>query len=200
MLKGQGSSGDFLTGGSGIDIIDGGPGTDRLVERFPSSTNIRLSDTHLHVDSETDELRNVEVAELWGGDGGVTIDARSFRGPTLLYGGVGADRLFSGDGSDQLFGLGGNDILDSGGGNDWLLGAAGRDTLRAGAGDDVLRGQGGTGDLLIGGTGSDRLDGGAGADILIRDDDDAVVEDAADRIIVEVSAVFASSGDWLDDV
>ena len=182
LLRGQGSSGDFLTGGPGIDVIDGGAGTDRLVESFPNSTNIRLSETHLHVDSETDEIRNIEVAEIWGGDGGVTIDARSFSGPVLLYGGAGDDRLFSGNGNDQLFGMAGDDILDSGSGNDWLLGAAGRDVLRAGDGDDVLRGQGSSGDRLIGGAGADLLDGGAGSDFLIRDDEDNIVMDALDLL------------------
>ena len=184
LLRGQGSSGDFLTGGPGIDVIDGGAGTDRLVESFPGSTSILLTQTQLHVDSEPDEVRNVEVAEIWGGNGGVTIDARSFSGSTLLYGGAGADRLFPGNGNDQLFGMAGDDTLDSGGGNDWLLGAAGRDVLRAGDGDDVLRGQGSSGDRLIGGAGADRLDGGGGRDAILFDTDDTVIPDVLDILFL----------------
>lgn len=183
LLKGQGSSGDQLTGGRGLDTIDGGTGNDRLVESFPASTNIGLTETHLHVDDETDELRSIEQAEIHGGDGGVTIDARSFRGSAALYGGAGIDRLFSGDNNDQLFGLAGDDILDSGSGNDWLLGAAGRDVLRGGDGDDILRGQGSSGDRLIGGLGADRLDGGVGSDLIFTDVLDTVINDVLDVIV-----------------
>ena len=200
LLKGQGSSGDRLTGGTGFDTVDGGSGSDRLVEHFPGAKNIRLSETHLHVDDETDELRSIETAEVRGGNDGVTIDARSFRGATLLYGGAGADRLFSGDGNDRLFGLAGDDSLDSGNGDDWLLGSAGRDTLRGGSGNDNLRGQGSSGDRLIGGPGIDGLDGGPGADIIIFTAGDNIVIDAQDVLVEDVSAVFAASDDWIDEV
>jgi len=200
LLKGQGSSGDTLTGGPGADTLDGGAGADRIDEEFTITRNISLTRTELRTDDETDVLRSIETAVIQGGDGGVTIDTRTFTGAVILYGGAAADRLFSGAGSDQLFGMAGDDTLDSGAGNDWLLGSAGRDVLRGGNGNDNLRGQGGSGDRLIGGPGIDAMDGGAGEDIITRDGEDIVIEDTSDITIAELNVAFDSSDDWMNEL
>ena len=180
-LLGQGSSGDRLRGGLGDDTLDGGAGVDTVEEA--GDQDFTLADGSLTGGSTgTDNLIDIEQAELTGGDSGNVIDASGFTGSVTVNGGNGADQITGGaivdliygndgddtinggGGDDIVHGMGGDDIIDGGDGNDTLRGGAGRDTITGGAGDDQLFGQGGTGDVLSGGAGNDLIDGGAGVD------------------------------------
>jgi Ca2+-binding RTX toxin-like protein len=165
-IRGQ-SGDDTITAGQGDDTIDGGDGTDNLVAF--GNVNFTLTDVSL-VGAGTDQLANLEAAELAGGFSGNLLDASGFSGNTILRGFAGPDTLVAGSGNDILIGYGGRDRLFGNDGDDTLLGSAGSDYLDGGAGDDRLRGQGSSRDELFGGTGNDHLDGGAGSDSLSGDD------------------------------
>ncbi len=163
VIRGQGSSRDTLTGGAGDDLLDGG-GQDVLFES--GDANFVLTDTLL-TGLGNDTLIGLVEATLIGGASANTINASSYTGYALLYGGNGNDTLIGNNIANFLNGEGGDDSLVGNGGNDNLFGGAGRDTLDGGAGDDRLRGLGGSGDILIGGLGNDLLDGGAGTDRIV---------------------------------
>jgi Ca2+-binding RTX toxin-like protein len=165
-IRGQ-SGDDVITGGRGNDTIDGGDGSDNLIES--GNVDFTLTDVSL-LGVGTDQLANLETAELAGGFSGNLFDASAFSGNTILRGLAGADTLVGGSGNDILIGYSGRDRLFGNDGNDTLLGSAGSDYLDGGDGNDRLRGQGGSHDELFGGAGDDKLDGGAGNDSLNGDD------------------------------
>jgi Ca2+-binding RTX toxin-like protein len=125
------------------DVVDGGPGTDRIEGDYTS----RFSDTDPPVaitfaggaddgrPGEGDDLRSVE--KVWLNVGGTftgTDGPDEFRlsqvgTPSTMAGGGGDDRLRSGDGPDHLDGGAGNDSVDGGFGDDVLIGGPGRDTI-----------------------------------------------------------------------
>ncbi|NQV25720.1 MAG: hypothetical protein HQ518_15285 [Rhodopirellula sp.] len=174
-IRGQ-SQNDVLTGGLGDDTLDGGDGWDSLFES--ENVDFTLTDVSL-IGVGTDQLANLESAELEGGFLGNLLDASAFTGNTILRGLAGSDTLIGGSGNDILIGYAGHDSLVGNGGDDTLLGSAGSDTLDGGSGNDQLRGQGGSGDQLFGGAGDDDLDGGAGQDTLNGDDGQDTLSGAA---------------------
>ena len=108
-----------ITGGLGADNIDGGGGTNTLIET--GDANFTLTDASLARGADVDTLTNIDRAELTGGAGANTIDANGFTGTA------------------NLSGLGGDDVLIGGSGSDTLIGGAGNDTLRGGAGSDTYQ-------------------------------------------------------------
>lgn len=158
------SAGEFVTGGSDANRVDGRGGNDSIYVN----------------------------GVLRGGDGDDTLacggptGCRAFGGAgnDSLSSGFGNDALDGGAGNDELIGLPGDDVLDGGLGDDTLLGdfaegassRGGADTLRGGPGRDHVNG----------GPGADRIDGGSGADLLLALDysRDAVTCGAgADRLL-----------------
>ncbi|MEL6494791.1 MAG: CAP domain-containing protein [Cyanobacteria bacterium J06623_7] len=126
LLKG-GDGDDTLIGHEGDDTLYGGAGSDRLY--VASNDRITLSDTQVTGDG-TDIFSNIEFANLYGGSGNNTIDARNATnistvirgegGNDTLRGGESHDTILGGDGNDVLFGEGGNDTLNGNGGIDRL--------------------------------------------------------------------------------
>lgn len=123
-----GSGADALTGsafnntftaGAGADVINGGGGSDIVVES--ADANFTLTNTALTIGATTDMLVSIERAILTGGTTGNSMDASAFTGSTTLKGEAG------------------NDILIGGSGSDLLIGGAGDDTLRGGAGSDIYQ-------------------------------------------------------------
>ncbi|MGD1911091.1 MAG: SGNH/GDSL hydrolase family protein [Rivularia sp. (in: cyanobacteria)] len=126
----SGDSGiNILLGGLGNDKLNGGSGNDLLIGSFGNDT-------------------------LNGGFGN-----------DFLNGGIDDDKLNGGFGDDKLNGSVGNDLLNGGFGNDTLNGGFGNDKLNGGIGNDELEGSAGD-DLLNGGIGNDSLNGGSGNDLL----------------------------------
>jgi Ca2+-binding RTX toxin-like protein len=140
-----GSDGEFesFRPEGGDDVVDGGPGVDRIdYQNAPAPVVLDLrAGTAQDGFGGNDAFTGIEDA--WGG----RADDQMFgdRGDNLLVGRAGADLLGGRRGSDQLRGEAGNDQLS---------GDRGRDTLDGGAGDDVLSGGRGR-DTLIGGDGAD---------------------------------------------
>ena len=83
------------------------------------------------------------------------------KGPNVVVGTPGNDRLKGTKGRDILCGLGGRDRLKGKKGRDLLLGGDGRDRLAGGGGRDLLRGGKGV-DRMNGGGKRDRCHGGPG--------------------------------------
>lgn len=149
-----GAGADWLAGGSGDDVLNGHAGIDVLVEAGNH-------DFVLKPDALTgpgnDRLRNIERAELTGGDDDNRMDASAFDGPVsmfgaggndVLIGGNADDRLAGGPGSDRINGRAGNDVLEGNEDDDRVIGGGGNDRLTGGHGDDVLKGQGGVDSLV----------------------------------------------------
>jgi Ca2+-binding RTX toxin-like protein len=126
-LTGGASANTFdISGWTGAGSLDGGAGTDTLIEsRASAATGVTmiLTDATLVVGAEgTKSLSSIERAILRGGSGNDTLNASTFSGSAILIGGAG---------SDTLNGSGGRDIL---------IGGLGADTLNGGGGDDIVIG------------------------------------------------------------
>ncbi|HFD81385.1 MAG TPA: hypothetical protein ENK05_13485, partial [Gammaproteobacteria bacterium] len=159
--------------GNSIEIIDGGPGDNRIA-------GTRGYDT---IDLSATIVRNIDRIDGGAGNDiltGTPNDDRIIGGPgrDLLNGGAGDDTFLI-EGTDTAF-----DTFNGGEGRDRILGGAGDDTIRLrgfGVGNSIEIIDGGPGDNRIAGTRGydtidlsativrniDRIDGGAGNDILI---------------------------------
>ena len=173
----QGSAGDdTFTADPGDDSINGGDGADWLFAEGDVNftlSNSWLTDGHRSM-TGFDQFVSIEGVSITGGEHANRIDANSFKGQTILSGGVGNDTLIGGrgndtldggDGNDSLTGNSGDDQLDGVLGNDTLNGGDGHDTLNAGAGNDSALGGNGN-DSLSGDDGNDTLSGGVGNDVI----------------------------------
>ena len=179
----------MLIGGAGDDAMDGGLGTDTVVET--RDADFALTDTSLTIGAEGEEtLSSIEAANLTGGSGNNSLTASNFTGAVVLDGGAGNDTLRGGTGADELIGGAGDDAMSGGAGNDAMRRRrdrhGGRDPRRElhlgqhepdhrAEGDDTLSGieaarlTGGPGSNALNApsfTGAAVLDGGAGNDTL----------------------------------
>lgn len=158
---------DTLLGGSKVDSLIGGIGTDEV--RQAVSGNATLSNTLLVLgiapNSVSDGLLSIERAKLTGSGTVNKLDATNFSGSTTLDGGAANDTLIGGSGADLILGGTENDSLVGNAGNDTIGGGTGSDKIDGGAGNDGLAGQDGN-DTITGGTGDDTILGGAGNDSL----------------------------------
>jgi len=132
-----------FTGGPGSDVINGGGGTDRIVETSNAAL-VTLTNANLTIGAAVDVLTSIERAELTGGAGDNTINATAFTGVTILDGGAGNDTLRGGTSVDVLIGGAGDDILIGGNGGDRYVFdvdlVLGNDTVdeAVGGGADIL--------------------------------------------------------------
>lgn len=164
---------NHFAGNGGIDIIDGGEGSDTLRYDWESGGRaIANLATGITVDRSgaRDQLTSIE--NLTGGDGNDLLFGDG--NDNVLTGMAGLDKLNGKDGDDRIEGGAGDDVLVGGGGADVILGGAdndiiggrtGDDDIDGGAGDDVIVGQLGD-DQIGGGDGADKINGGVGDDIL----------------------------------
>ncbi len=134
-----GLGGDTFTPGNGVNVIDGGAGTDTL--DFSGYAG------YLALNMDT----NVHSGTLVVGDTYTSIE-----------------NVIGGAGDDYIAGDHANNRYEGGAGNDTLQGRWGEDTLIGGGGDDRLFG-GGDDDLLQGGAGADAFFGGDGTDFVSYD-------------------------------
>ena len=104
----------LIEAGTGDDTVNGGPGTDRVLD--------------------------LGGAGLFrGGAGNDLLLGQS--GNDRLYGGLGSDRVEGGLGNDRLYGGLGYDFLSAGPGNDFVLSGPGRDRVLGGRGANLLDGR-----------------------------------------------------------
>lgn len=158
-LHGTGQLG-YFAGGSGADVIIGGPGTSYRTNRILA-----------YGDSGADTLTGIWNA--YGGDGADLLRhchiAAGGNGRDTLMG-TGLDDFLSDDGTDArrnfFYGGYGHDQITGGIGSDRIEGGRLGDTISGSYGDDVIYGGGGR-DLIAGGFGRDQLWGGTGADVFV---------------------------------
>jgi Ca2+-binding RTX toxin-like protein len=129
---------DVLTSkGSGVAVLDGGDGNDKLTAGGGNHT-------------------------LYGGLGDDALNAGT--GDAEIHGGDGNDKILGGPGANALWGDAGDDLITGGTGPNSILGGAGKDHLIAGPQNgDILNGEGDD-DFLEAGQGFATLIGGAGND------------------------------------
>jgi Ca2+-binding RTX toxin-like protein len=142
-----GAGDDLLTGDANKDpspdVIDGGPGYDRIDSDWSASS--LSAPTPLVVTlgggaddgrpGEGDDVRNVEristhgPSTLAGTDAAEYLEVVQVTSPSTISGGGGNDTLRAGDGADKLDGGPGDDDLDAGFGDDTIVGGPGRDNI-----------------------------------------------------------------------
>jgi Ca2+-binding RTX toxin-like protein len=161
------------------DVLDGGPGDDRLsFSRRKQPVHVDLSAHGAGTGSAGEGNEFAGFERLEGGAADDVLRAPAAGGD--VRGGRGDDVLLGAGGEDHLDGEAGDDDVRGGGGDDALYGGTGDDRLGGGAGDDALTSQYGH-DRLTGGPGRDQLatafnrfgdggdllNGGAGPDRLL---------------------------------
>jgi Ca2+-binding RTX toxin-like protein len=116
---------DLLIGEAGNDVMNGGGGRiDRVFEA--ADTDFTITDVSLaSMLTGTDQISNVELFLINGGDGDNLINASIATIPVSLRGGAGSDTLIGGASDDSLVGEAGDDLLIGRGGNDALDGGDG---------------------------------------------------------------------------
>lgn len=167
VLRG-GPGNDGLAGCRGDDDLDGGPGTDEVLDwhppmGWPMRWQCLGGGANVLRGGGVDPAYPQYHERIIGGPGSDTV-----------YGSDdGADDAWGYDGDDTIYGYGGDDWLDGGfekltiaDGSDTLYGNLGNDTLAGRYGSDKLYGGGGN-DVLCAGPGNDQLSGGSGQDTLL---------------------------------
>ena len=154
---------DLLIGGSGSDILHGGPGEDRLGGKDGSDILYGGDQADLLFGGQGDDILNGSFGNdrLIGQRGDDTIHGGS--GDDFVNGSGGADDINGGDGNDYLRGGAGPDLIGGSNGNDTIHGNKGHDVLSGNAGRDAIFG-GHANDLISGGSESDDLYGNRGLD------------------------------------
>jgi len=181
----DGGSGNDTINGDEYDVILGGDGDDRIIQRAPGSNGIPYMDGGAGIDTLVLDLSAIGNVTFVFAAGGATVTPSTIGYGTFTYlrmeqvsilTGSGNDTLIGGDGADSLNGgTGGADRLTGGAGNDTLAGLGGGSVLDGGDGDDRISGSG-FAVTLLGGEGNDTLrlsaggagvvDGGGGNDTL----------------------------------
>ncbi|MCF2869448.1 hypothetical protein L0664_00060 [Octadecabacter sp. G9-8] len=180
---------EFLSGGTGNDLIFGGAGDD-LIEG-----------------QEGDDVLLGEDGNdlLMGGDGNDSLSGHNGKdaldggkGEDILTGDKGEDTISGRKGDDQIFGGNGDDLLKGNDGDDFVGGGDGHDNITGGLGSDEIKG-GHHSDSIRGGDGNDLIDGGHGNDTIRGNDGSDVItgDDGNDRIWAGAGRdlVYGGTGD-----
>jgi Ca2+-binding RTX toxin-like protein len=207
----DGGTGDDLLNGDGSkaaspDVIDGGPGYDRIESEWQQAT-YSAPPVPLTVTlgggaddgrpGEGDDVRNVErvitsgPSRMVGTDAGEHLEVFQITGASELVGRGGNDTLKGADGPDTLDGGPGDDDLDAGFGDDVIVGGPGRDAI---AGD---RRGGDCGPLWCKYPyGNDTIDARDGEpdSVMCGAGDDTVLADAADVVAPDCEHVTRGGG------
>lgn len=117
----------FFVGESGDEVIDAGPGFDKVVINNAAGVSIAVGSWN-------------NVDRINGFTGNDTIDASGQGNALVIAASDGADVITGGNGDDSVYAGTGDDIVSGGMGNDALIGGAGSDRLEGGQGDDFLLG------------------------------------------------------------
>ena len=150
---GTGNDTFTLSAWTGTATLTGGGGHDALAvdsvafngDHVPQPDNMVLSRQRPDARAAGGEVKLTDTfaqATLFANDAvaGNKLDASSFSGNAVLFGGSGPDTLLGGSGDDELFGGSGDDSLVAGSGNNYLEGDDGNDYLEAGDGSNNFTG------------------------------------------------------------
>ena len=148
-----GNSGDnSITVSGGVDAVDGGAGTDRLVVDYHLATGAVTGDS------------TSNFTEAGGGARSVTITAGTVENFTVLTG-PGADTITTGDGDDTVSVGAGANTVTAGNGANTVTSGDDADTITTGDGDDTISAGAGT-NTVTAGQGANTVTGGSGADTI----------------------------------
>jgi hypothetical protein len=150
VVRGEGGDDSVSAGkeepdANAADVIDGGPGFDRIPDVDADYNRGFDDDVTVTVDGQPDDG---EAAE---GDNVIAVEALRIVADHATFGGS--------DAADDVFVEANTSTIRGNGGNDRLIAYDGHDTVEGGAGDDYLEG----------GFGNDVLDGGPGVDQFLGD-------------------------------
>lgn len=170
----------------GVNAVNGGLGTDRLVVDYSLATGAVTGDTTANV---TDA----------GGYGSVTITGGTFEHFTVLTG-SGADTITAGDGDNIIDVADGANTVTAGNGANNITGGNGVDTITAGDGGNTIDGGDGANtiisgagdDTIVSGVAAATIVAGGGADTVTVRGGAGTVDSGAgnDRLIVDYSALL----------
>jgi Ca2+-binding RTX toxin-like protein len=175
-----GNAGDnIITVSSGVDAVDGGAGTDRLIVDYQAATGSVTGNS------------TSDFTEAGGGGRSVTITNGTIENFTIFTGAQ-ADTLTTGDGDDYILAGDGANTVTAGDGDNTLLGGADADTFTVGDGNNSITAGDGANTVnagqgvntIIGGNDSDLItalnggniiDGGDGTNVLTSGDGDDTI-------------------------
>lgn len=206
----DGGAGDDLLSGDGnqdpaSDVIDGGPGTDRMEDDWEAGDSSSEPPVAVSLaggaddgrPGEGDDIRNVErivshtASTLVGTDAPEDLEVFQVDQPSTVMGNGGNDTLRGSNGADTIDGGAGDDDIDAGYGDDTITGGPGRDRISA--------------DLRSGGCGPVWCDLPYGNDTIYAQDgepdsiscgygEDTVYADAVDTVASDCEHVIRGSG------
>ena len=162
-----GNDGDnIITVSSGVDVVNAGNGTDRLIVDYGAATApitgtlVNVTDGGTHAVTFT----GVENFTISTGSGNDTLTVAD--GFNVLSTGAGNDTITAGNGHNLIDGGIGNDTITAGNGANTIDGGAGNDTIVAGNGGNTINGGDGD-DGITTGSGNDVVNAGLGNDTVI---------------------------------
>jgi Ca2+-binding RTX toxin-like protein len=181
----------------GIDVVDGGDGTDRLTLNFSLNDDAEYAGVfggfgfQYFIRDQSGDVTNDRTQ--YAPNHVFQDDIRFFKIERLyvigtskgdqIFGGLNRDILLTGAGDDIAFGGGGADRINADDGNDFVRGDGGDDSIDGGEGNDQLFGDSDN-DTLIGGSGNDSLEGGVGNDRLFgQGNDDILIGDGGNDFL-----------------
>lgn len=176
-----GTGNDTLTGNGADVVLDGGAGSNQLIDPPPGGASGSIVNRVLRIvgTSDNDQIslrENGAILEVILNSAStnftrsdfdsIRIDGLDGNDNILLnYINVAA-KIYGGAGNDVIYGSNLGDRISGGDGNDWISAGQGNDTLYGDAGNDRLFGGDGM-DYLYGGAGANVFRSGAGHDRII---------------------------------
>ena len=187
-VNGQSTQANTITGGTGnnvitvsggVDAVNGGLGTDRLVVNYAAASGAVTGDSTSNF-TDAGGGRTVTITNgtfehftIFTGDFADTITTGAGKdiidvgnGANTVTAGGGANSIIGGSGADTFTALDGGNFMDGGNGANTMTSGNGNDTILSGKNTDTIVAGGGKDTITVGG-GADSVSAGAGDDRLI---------------------------------
>jgi len=171
-----------ITVSGGVDAVDGGLGTDRLVVNYAAAIGAVTGDSTSNFTEAGGGGRSVTVTDgtienftILTGSGADTITTgagndviKTGSGAGTINAGQGSNIIISGRNADTITALDGGNFIDAGNGKNTITSGAGHDTILTGINSDTVTAGGGNDVITLRG-GSDGVNAGSGTDRLVID-------------------------------
>ena len=171
-----------ITVSGGVDAVDGGLGTDRLVVNYAAATGAVTGDSTSNFTEAGGGARSVTITDgtienftILTGSGADTITTgagddiiKTGAGAGTINAGQGANIIIAGRNADTITALDGGNVIEAGSGKNTITSGGGNDTIVTGINSDTVTAGGGNDVITLRG-GSDGVNAGAGLDRLVID-------------------------------